>query len=189
MGVLKHGGLLSLDLVLTPVQVLEPLPDQAGVNALVLAAGEELLNRLGRGVGDALRALGYEHDDVLALVEVGEVLPGIPGRVDPAPRGPESRRDQLADSGDSVRDVADQEAEVPIVLRLVAEELDRHFSDEAQRALAADNDVADVRARGPSGHVLDAGDLPPGKDAFQADDHILDAAVQGGELADRPSCD
>src|SRR5215475_8312924 len=116
MGVLKHGGLLSLDLVLTPVQVLEPLPDQAGVNALVLA--------------------------------------GIPGRVDPAHRGPESRRDQLADSGDSVREVADQEAEVPIVLRLVAEELDRHFSDEAQRALAADNDVADVRARGPSGHVL-----------------------------------
>ena len=49
--------------------------------------------------------------------------------------------------------------------------------------------MTDVRACGPAGHVLDAGDRPAREDAFQADDQVLDAAVQGGELADRPGRD
>ena len=49
--------------------------------------------------------------------------------------------------------------------------------------------MPDVRARGPARHVLDAGDRPAGEDGLQADDQILDAAVQGGELADRPGRD
>ena len=126
---------------------------------------------------------------VLPLVEVGEVLPGVLGRVDPAHRGPVSRGDQLADGVDAVGELVDQEAEVPVVLRLVAEELDRHLGDEAQRALAADHDVADVRARGPAGHVLDPGDLPAGEDGLQAHHQVFDPAVQGGELADRPGGD
>ena len=185
----EHGGLLGVDLVLAPVEVLEPVPDAADVHALVGPGGEEFLDRLRGGVGQALRALGDEDDDVLALVEVGKVLPGVLGRVDPAHRGPVPRGDQLADGVDAVGELVDQEAEVPVVLRLVAEELDRHLGDEAQGALAADHDVADVRARGPAGHVLDPGDLPAGEDGLQAHDHVLDSAVEGGELADRPGGD
>ena len=153
------------------------------------AFDEEVLDGLRRGIGDAFRALRDEHDDVFPLVEPGEVLPGVLGRVDPAHRGAVSRGDQLADSRDAIREGVNQEAEVPVVLRLVAEELDRHLGDEAQRAFAADGDVTDVRACGPAGHVLDAGNCPVREDAFQADDHVLDAAVQGGELADRPGRD
>ena len=79
MGVLEHGGLLGVDLVLAPVEVLEPPPDQGAVDTLVRAPGEEFPDRLRRGVGDALRALGDEHDNVFPLVERREVLPGVLG--------------------------------------------------------------------------------------------------------------
>ena len=78
-GVGEHIGLLGVDLVLAPVEVLEPPPDPLIVDPLVGAGGEELLDRFGGGVGDALRALRDQHDDVAALVEVGEVLAGVLG--------------------------------------------------------------------------------------------------------------
>ena len=74
-------------------------------------------------------------------------------------------------------------AQEPVVLREVWEELDRDFSDEAERALVADHDVADVGSGRPPGHVLDAG-AAVGKHRLQAHDHVLDAAVEGRELAD-----
>src|SRR5215472_17275432 len=114
MAVLEHGGLLRVDLVLTPVKVLEPAQDEAGVDSLVRAAGKEFPDRLCCGVGDALGALSDEDDDVFPLVEVGEMLPGVLRRVHPADRGPVPRGNQLANSIDAVREVVDEEAEVPV---------------------------------------------------------------------------
>ena len=75
----EHVGLLGVDLVLAPVEVLEPSLDQAIVDALVRVVGEEFHDCLRGGVGDALRALGDEHDNVFPLVERREVLPGVLG--------------------------------------------------------------------------------------------------------------
>src|SRR6185437_5301767 len=96
-GVGEHVGLLGVDLVLAPVEVLEPRPYPLFVDPLVGTGGEELLDRDGGGVGEALRAFRDQHDDVAALLEAGEVLAGVLGLVDPAHRRPVPGGDQFAE--------------------------------------------------------------------------------------------
>ena len=44
--------------------------------------------------------------------------------------------------------------------------------------------MANVGTGSPAGHVLDARHLPAREDDLASDDHVLDPAVEGGELAD-----
>ena len=102
-----------------------------------------------------------------------------------AHRGAEALGHDVTDDRDAVVHVVDEEPTWLDVLRPVLEELDGHLGYEAEGALVADDDVADVGARRSTGDVLDPADRAVGEDRLEADDHVLDAAIKRRQLPGR----
>ena len=115
-----------------------------------------------------------------------EVLTRVLGRVEPGDRGSVASGDDLTQQPDPHVEVGHEEAEVARVVRVVPEELHGGLGDVGQCAFVADEHVPDVGAGGASGHVLDPRDVTARQDRLQAHHHVLDPAVQGGELPDGP---
>ena len=134
---------------------------------------------------DSGRALCHEEQHaVVRLGEVGEVQPAVARVVEPRHRRVVAAHHHLAQRLEAGLHVLQRPAEECVVLGQVGEELHRHLGDEAERALVADHDVADVGAGGAARDVLDPRHLATREDDLEPDDHVLDAAVERRELAD-----
>ena len=116
--------------------------------------------------------------------EVREVELAVLEVVQAGDRRLEAGDHHLAQHLEALLHVLQRPAEEDVVLGQVREQLHRHLGDVAEGALVADHDVADVGAGGAARHVLDARHLAAGEHDLAADDHVLDAAVERGELAD-----
>ena len=170
----------------SPAEVVEPGLDVGAVDRRALGVlRDDPGDALGRRPGDRGRPLRHEEEDAVVLGgEVREVDAGVARVVDPRHRRLVAAHHDVAQDLEADLDVFERPAEERVVLGEVREELHGHFGDEAQGALVADDDVADVRAGRASRDVLDARHLAAGEDGLEADDHVLDAAVQRRELAD-----
>ena len=126
-----------------------------------------------------------QQNTIIGCGEVGEVQLAIFRVIQPSHRRLVARNHDLAQHLETLLHVLQRPAEEDVVLGHVGEQLDRHLGDETQRALVADDDVADVGAGGSAGDVLDSRYLSTRENDLTADDHVLDAAIQCRELADR----
>ena len=183
---LADALVLGGDLARVPAEVVEPgLDVLAGDLRALGVLVDDRLDAVGGRLGDAGRALGHEQQHAVVLGgEVREVEAGVARVVDPRHRRLVAVDHDLAQHREAGRHVLERPAEERVVLGEVREQLDGHLADEAERALVADHDVTDVGAGGAARHVLDARDLAAGEHGLEADDHVLDAAVQRRELAD-----
>ncbi len=148
-------------------------------------AGDDLVDPLGGRARDPGRALGHEQEHAVVLAgEVGEVDAAVLRVVEARDRRLVARHHHLAEHLEAGLHALQRPAEEDVVLGQVGEELHRHLGDEAEGALVADHDVADVGAGRPARHVLDPRHLAAGEHGLEPDDHVLDPAVERRELAD-----
>ena len=158
-------------------------PPSTGVSSGM--SGGDLLDSLGSGARDPGRALGHEEQDaVVRSREVGEMDAAVPGVVEARDRRPVAGRHHLAQHLEARLHALQRPAGVRVVLGQEGEQLHGDLGDEAERALVPDHHVTDVGAGGTARDVLDPRHLASGKDRFEADDHVLDPAVERRELAD-----
>ena len=147
--------------------------------------GDDLADPVSGRLRDPGVPLRHEQQDALVGPgEVREVELSVLEVVEPGDRRLEPGHHHLAQRLEAALHRRQRPAEEHVVLGLVREQLHRDLGDVAERTLVADHDVADVGAGGAARDVLDAAHLPTGEDHLAADDHVLDAAVERGELAD-----
>ena len=179
------------ELLGTPVQVREPVSDDLRVDSGHLGAG---INDLGNTVGGRLRHTGgtlgrKDQHALLGGERVEAVLGTVLGVIQTGDRGLVPGSHDVAQDLEPRLHLVETPPQEVVVVRVKGEELDRHLGDVGEGALVADQDVADVGAAGSTGHVLDAHDLARRQDRLETHHHVLDAAVERRELADRTSGD
>ncbi len=190
MGIIfLHSLEFVVNVFLGPVQVVEPFFDQLrihGFDDAVLKFFRGRFNGIACGIHNAFGAFTHEKENAFALMEMIKVLGRILFRIGPGHGRTEPVDHHFPQHLYAGFHILDQIPVKPVVFRIEPEQLHRHFSDVAERALVADGNMPDIRTAGPPGNVLDPGDMAVGKHALQSHHHVFDSPVQGGELPDAP---
>jgi hypothetical protein len=71
-----------------------------------------------------------------------------------------------------------------MIFREILEQFYRNFRDIAEGPLIANDNVPDIRTTCPAGYVFNTGNVTVGEHTFKTNHHILNSAIEGGELTD-----
>ena len=135
--------------------------------------------------GNGLRAVSQkQHQRLAVLRDAAEEGHDLRRVVQAHDGGAVAFDHDLADGVESVLHGADLVGAHPALVGLILEDFYRDLGDEAERALAAQKQVAEVRAGRAARNVFDADNLTVRHDSLEADEQVFDAAVERRPLTD-----